>query len=100
MELSGSELHVDLVAVRLVEELLLGLPRLAVNEDPPLLDRPANSLSGRLDPDKAGLAALVLGLDLQPRGAPTAGKRGGQLQRRDVHTDPLSRAAEDGHRAG
>ena len=100
LELSGSELHVDLVAVRLVEELLLGLPRLAVNEESPLLDCSTNSLSGRLDPHEAGLAALVLGLDLQPRGAPTAGKRGGQLQVRDVHTDSLSRAAEDRHRAG
>ena len=57
---SGRELHRDLVSVRLIEELVLGMPRLALEKDPPLLDSPTNPLGGGLYPHPASLASLVL----------------------------------------
>ena len=57
---SRRELHRDLVSVRLIEELVLGMPRLALEKDPPLLDSPANPLGGGLDPHPPALHPLVL----------------------------------------
>ena len=57
---SGRELHRDLVSVSLIEELVLGMPRLALEKDPPLLDSPTNPLGGGLDPHPAARLPLVL----------------------------------------